>query len=121
LDAVTKILTKKSYINIVVNEYLNSFELSDDDKRFFTKIVYGTIDHLITIDKYLEGFCKKRPSAWILNLLRVSVYQLHWLNVPDYAVIDEAVTIAKIKDIKQANFVNAVWRNFLRTLRPDFS
>ena len=43
LEAVEKIIDKKAFSNIVVNEFLNRYELSAEDRALFTNIVYGTI------------------------------------------------------------------------------
>ena len=116
VDAIDKILTNDAYSNIVVNDTLKKFELSKEDKGLFTSLVYGTIQHLITIEYYLEPFIqKKKPKHYIYYLLCMSVYQLVFLEVEPYAVVNEAVSIARLKDMKIASFVNGVLRNFLRT------
>ncbi len=115
LEAIEKITTKHAFSNIVVNEYLNKFELSQEDRALFTNVVYGTIQNLITIEYYLEPFIKKKQKTWVKCLLLMSIYQLVYLDIPEYAVVNEAVNIANMKDRMIANFVNAVLRNFLRT------
>ncbi|MDD3171218.1 MAG: 16S rRNA (cytosine(967)-C(5))-methyltransferase RsmB [Bacilli bacterium] len=115
LEAIDKIINKKSFSNIVVNEFLNKFELSIEDKNLFTSLVYGTIQNLMTIDFYLEPYIvRKKPKPWVKHLLYMSIYQIIYLEIPDYAVVNEAVDIANIKDKSIGSFVNAVLRNFLR-------
>lgn len=114
IEAIEKIVDKKGYTNIVVNEYLRKFILSDQDKSFFTKLVYGTVENLLTIEFYLEPYLKKRQKPWVKYLLYISIYQLVYLKTPSYAVVDEAVNIANLKDRSIGGFVNAVLRNFLR-------
>lgn len=116
VEAVEKIIDKKGFSNIVVNEYLRKFVLSKEDKALFTNLVYGTVQNLITIEYYLDPFIgHKRQKPWVKYLLYISVYQLLYLRIPDYAVINEAVEIANLKDRAVGSFVNAVLRNFLRT------
>ncbi len=115
LEAIEKITHKKAFSNIVVNEFLNKFELSEEDKGLFTNLVYGTIQNLITIDFYLEPYIlRKKPKSWVKNLLYISVYQIVYLDIPKYAIVNESVDIANIKDKAIGSFVNAVLRNFLR-------
>lgn len=115
IEAIEKIIDKKGFTHIVVNEYLNKFELSMEDKSFFTKLTYGTVENLLTITYLLEPYVgTKRQKNWLKYLLYISVYQLVYLKTPDYAVINEAVNIANIKDRAVGGFVNAVLRNFLR-------
>jgi len=121
IEAIEKIVEKKGFTHIVVNEYLRKFILSDQDKSFFTKLVYGTVENLLTIEYYLEPFLKKRQKPWVKYLLYVSIYQLVYLKTPNYAVVDEAVSIANLKDRSIGGFVNAVLRNFLRNDLRDFS
>ena len=120
VEAIDKILEKNAFSNIVVKESLDKFELSDEDKALFTNLVYGTVQKYITLDYYLEPFIeKKKPKHFIHNLLLMSVYQLVYLDVPSYAIVDESVKIAKIKDLKLGTFVNGVLRNFLRSPLRD--
>ena len=66
LEALEKIIDKKAFSNIVVNEFLNKFELSLEDRALFTNIVYGTMQNLLTIDYYLEPYIshKKQKSSF---------------------------------------------------------
>ena len=115
LDAVMQIIEQDSYSNIVVNEYLNKFELLESDRSLFTNIVYGTIQNLITIQYYLQPYIEgKKLKKQIKYLLYISIYQLVYLNQKDYAVVNEAVSIAQSKDRFLGSFVNGVLRNFLR-------
>ncbi len=115
LEAVEKIIDKKAFANIVVNEYLNKFEFSQADKALFTNIVYGTIQNLLTIDYYLAPFYNaKKTKNWAKYLLYISAYQLVYLDIPEYAVVNEAVAIANVKDHYIGSFVNGVLRKFLR-------
>ncbi|MFA6662357.1 MAG: 16S rRNA (cytosine(967)-C(5))-methyltransferase RsmB, partial [Bacilli bacterium] len=47
-------------------------------------------------------------------LLLMSIYQIVFMDVSDYASVNESVNIANLLDKKVAGFVNAVLRNFLR-------
>lgn len=115
LEAIEKITNKKAFSNIVVNEFLNKFELSEEDKSLFTNLVYGTIQNMMTIDFYLEPYIiRKKPKSWVKNLLYLSIYQIVYLDIPEYAIVNESVDIANIKDKAIGSFVNAVLRNFLR-------
>lgn len=121
LDAIEKIINKNGFSNIVIDEYLRKFELSDEDRKLFTNLVKGTIEHFITLEFYLEPFIDmKKTKKYVKYLLCLSIYQLVYLNLPDYAVVNEAVNIAKSKDRGITNFVNGVLRNFLRSERRSF-
>ncbi|MDY2902447.1 MAG: 16S rRNA (cytosine(967)-C(5))-methyltransferase RsmB [Bacilli bacterium] len=120
LQAIEKILYKNGYANIIINEYLNKYELTDDERRLFTKLVIGTVEKKLTLAYYLEPFLKKKQKTSIYSLLLMSVYQLVYLNIPDYTVVNESVNIANTLDKMVGSFVNAVLRNFLRNELRSF-
>lgn len=121
LEAIEKILASKAYSNLAVSEYLTKYELSATDKALFSKIVYGTIQNLLTLEYYLDPYIgHKKQKPWVKYLLYLSVYQLYYLHIPEYAVVNEAVDIANVKDRAVGSFVNAVLHNVLRNERRSF-
>ena len=114
LQAIEKILYKGAYANIVINEYLNKYEFNDSDRRLFTRLVLGTVERKITLAYYLEPYLKKKQKPLINCLLLMSVYQLVYLNIPEYTVVNESVSLANSTDRMIGSFINAVLRNFLR-------
>jgi 16S rRNA (cytosine967-C5)-methyltransferase len=118
VDIISQVINKGSYSNIALSNELNKSSLSDKDKGLVTEIVYGTLKHKYTIDVILKSFIKKgfeTLDADILNILRVSVYQMKYLNkVPDYAIVNEAVNLSKKVSIGASKLVNGVLRNYIR-------
>ena len=109
----------ESFLNIALNEELKKSELKREDKDLCTTIVYGTIQNLLAIQYQLQLYIKgKRVKKKIKTLLYLSLYQLMYLDkIPEYAVINEAVNIAKKQGYQTSKFVNAVLRNFVRNER----
>ena len=109
----------ESFLNIALNEELKKSELKREDKDLCTTIVYGTIQNLLAIQYQLQPYIKgKRVKKKIKTLLYLSLYQLMYLDkIPEYAVINEAVNIAKKQGYQTSKFVNAVLRNFVRNDR----
>lgn len=109
----------ESFLNIALNEELKKSELKREDKDLCTTIVYGTIQNLLAIQYQLQPYIKgKRVKKKIKTLLYLSLYQLMYLDkIPEYAVINEAVNIAKKQGYQTSKFVNAVLRNFVRNER----
>lgn len=122
LRALDKVFSG-SYSNIVLNDYLNNYELSDSDRALLSEIVYGTIAKKLTLEFYLAPFIKGRMRQWQRNLLMLSVYQLVYLDrIPPYAVINEAVEITKTRGgLSASKVTNAILRNFEREPLRDFS
>lgn len=109
----------ESFLNIALNEELKKSELKREDKDLCTTIVYGTIQNLLAIQYQLQPYIKgKRVKKKIKTLLYLSLYQLMYLDkIPEYAIINEAVNIAKKQGYQTSRFVNAVLRNFVRNER----
>lgn len=116
LEVLLKYWNEQSYLNITLNEYLQNSDLSRNDKDLATRIVYGTIQNKIYLEYQLEPYIKdKKVKNRERLILLMSLYQLIFLDkIPSYAIIDEAVKLAKNKNLYAGKFVNAVLRNYLR-------
>lgn len=123
LDIVHRIEKDGGYSHLLINHYINTYKLSDKDIRLLTNVVYGTIQHRITLDFYLKPFLRKNQKIddWVASLLRLSVYQMAFLDrIPNHAIIYEAVEIAKGRGHRGiASFVNGVLRNIQRNGLPN--
>ena len=95
-DTIQDILNEGAYSNLRINEVLSENELNAMDKALFTEIVYGTVKRKYTLDFYLKPFVKTKIKPWVRQLLWMSIYQYVYLDkVPNHAIINEAVEIAK--------------------------
>ena len=113
LDALLKIEKEGAYSNLLLNQVLQSGAVKDVDKGLFTELMYGTIQYKATIDGILKQYIRiNQTQDWLLMLLRLSVYQIVFLDrVPDHAIVNEAVEIAKKRSKgKLGSFVNGVLR-----------
>lgn len=97
-------------------------QLSGIDRAFSENIVMGTIERDITLGYVLDGFINKKTDDDVIILLKTAVYQLLYMDrVPDNAVCDETVKIAKaVFGQKYVGFVNAVLRGICRTKTEVF-
>ncbi len=91
------------------------------DRSFNMEIVYGVLRYRYTLDWILNHFLEN-PSKlgdFTLNNLRIGVYQIFFMRVPDWAVVNESVEMEKEDSSRNAPnrkgpLVNAVLRNILR-------
>lgn len=122
VEALQKILNEGAYSNLIIHAILTSQkEYTSQEAGFLTELVYGTLQHKLTIEYYFEPLLEgKKLKPWLRTLLLVSGYQLIYLpNIPEHAILDEATKIAHQKGDRQAaKFVTAILRNFLRAPRP---
>jgi 16S rRNA (cytosine967-C5)-methyltransferase len=118
VQILKQVLCSKAYSNIILSMYLNRENLNAKDRGLVTEIVYGTLKYKYTIDNILAVFIKsnlEKMDADILNILRMSIYQLKYLDkIPEFAVVNEAVEISKKRSVKLSRLVNGVLRNYLR-------
>ncbi|WP_034550486.1 16S rRNA (cytosine(967)-C(5))-methyltransferase RsmB [Carnobacterium funditum] len=115
MSILEKIEKDNSYSNLLLNETIQKNNLSPADARLLTELVYGVLQHKLTLDYYLAPFLKENQKldVWVRNLLRLSIYQMIYLDkIPSHAILFEAVEVAKKKGhIGVSKFINGVLRN----------
>jgi 16S rRNA (cytosine967-C5)-methyltransferase len=118
LEILISIEKNQAYSNLLLNKVIEKYSFSSKDAGLLTEIVYGTIQRRDTLDYYLKPFIKNKNKLqlWVLILLRLSLYQMIYLDrVPAHAVIYEAVEIGKKRGHKGiASMVNGVLRTIQR-------
>ncbi|MBP2646348.1 MAG: rsmB, partial [Firmicutes bacterium] len=119
LDIIGEVVTEGAYANIALARKLTRQRLGDQDRRFVTELVYGTVKAGHTIDWILGHYCSRpltKIPAVIRNILRMGIYQVFFLSkVPVSAACNEAVELAKkYGHAGTVKFVNAVLRNAAR-------
>lgn len=123
MNALVKVANRQAYSNLLINQILNESQLSEKDGRLMTEIVYGTISRRLTLEYGLAPFIAKakKVEPWVYQLLLLSLYQLEYLDrVPEHAIVDEAVEIAKARgNIGASRFVNGVLRTIQREGVPQ--
>ena len=122
LDILIEVNEKDQYSHLVIRDVLNKYQyLEKQERAFLTRLAEGTIEHMLEMDFIINSFSKvkvKKMKPLIRNLLRMSVYQLKYMDsIPDAAVCNEAVKLAKKRGFGQLRgFVNGVLRNIAREL-----
>ena len=115
-----EVLEKNAYSNIALRKYLgNTTNFAARSNAFISELVYTTVRNLVQIDYVINHFSslhtdKMKPE--IRNVLRTAICQMRFLDrVPDFAVVNEAVELAKKQGYTQlAGFVNGILRNVAR-------
>ena len=122
LAVLEDVFVNQAYSNIALNKHLKGSQLSAPDKGLVTEIVYGTVARKLTLEWYLSHFIQDRDKLdnWLYILLLLSAYQLRYLDkIPNHAVVNEAVELAKARKKGSEKLVNAVLRRILREGWPD--
>ena len=118
-SVIMSIAKDGEYNNIALRRALKqNGAMSDKDKAFVTETVNGTLRNIFYIDYIINLFSTvktEKIKPWILAVLRVSVYQMIFMKVPERAAIDEGVELVKNKGFgKLTGYTNGVLRNISR-------
>ncbi|MFL5841034.1 MAG: 16S rRNA (cytosine(967)-C(5))-methyltransferase RsmB [Thermoleophilaceae bacterium] len=90
--------------------------LSGPDRAFAQQLAYGTVQRRMTLDHVITELSDRslqKIDPRLLDALRIGVYQLMFMSVPDHAAVAETVEIAK-RAGRGAGFANAVLRRAAR-------
>ena len=117
LKILYKIDKEGAYSNIALNENIkeNKKDLNARDIGLISELTYGVTTWRLTLDEIIKKYSKikiKKISPWILNILRIGIYQIIFLEkIPKSAAVNESVNLAKRYGHKSSsNFVNAILR-----------
>lgn len=120
LEMLLEVNEQGQYSHLMLRQVLEKYQYLDKKERaFLTRLFEGTVEKGITLDYVINCFSKtkvKKMKSLIRNLLRMSVYQLLYMDaVPDAAAINEAVKLARKRGFSGlSGFVNGVLRTVAR-------
>lgn len=119
LNILNEIYQQKAYANISLSRHFQKYEITEQDRRFITELVYGTVksgDTLLWILKKFVNRPLNKIEPTVINILRLGIYQIVFMDkVPASAACNEAVNLAKkFSNQGSAKFVNGVLRNLIR-------
>ncbi len=113
LNILYRIEYGEGYANIQIDKELKKSDLSNVDKALTSEIVYGVLTWKMTLDEIIMMYSSikiKKISPWILNILRMGIYQIVFLDkIPISAAVNESVKLAKKYGHEASSkFVNAI-------------
>jgi len=123
LKVINDIEEKGAYANIALAQEIKKWssegQLSEQDRRFITELVYGTVKTIATLDWMLSHYLSRplaKVAPAIRNILRLGMYQLFFLDkVPASAACNQSVELAKkFGHAGTVKFVNGVLRSASR-------
>lgn len=112
IACLNDILKKKGKPKQSLDQFAQT--LDRRDRAFVMEIVYGVLRHLYFLDRVIAMFVKDINPLRVntVNNLRIALYQMLFMRVPDFAVVHEAVEIEKKNG--KPSLVNAVLRGAIR-------
>ena len=106
---------KGAYSNIALNETFKTLNINSKEKAFITEIFYGVIRNKKFLDYIIEKNTKEIKKEWIRNLLRISIYQITFMDSDNKGIVWEATELAKKKyGVPISKFINGTLRSYLR-------
>lgn len=105
-----------AYTGAEIKKRFSNCDISQSDKSLATELVYGVVKNRTRLDYIVSKYSTqkiKKISVWIINILRMGIYQILFLDkIPVSAAVDESVKLAKRYGHQaSAGFVNGVLRN----------
>lgn len=119
-EIVIELLNKYEEENKSLDDLLNNLtNLNSQEYGFVKTLLYGTVRYKIRLDYIIKKLSKikfNKIHKSILNILRISLYQIIYMDhIPERAVVNEGVELAKKFGNKgSVGFVNGSLRNFIR-------
>ena len=120
LDLLLEVNENGQYSHLALRTVLEKYQyLEKTERAFITRVTEGPLERMIELDYIINGASKvkvKRMKPLIRNLLRMSVYQIFYMDsIPDSAVCNEAVKLAVKRGFGGLRgFVNGLLRNIAR-------
>ncbi|MEJ6468402.1 16S rRNA (cytosine(967)-C(5))-methyltransferase RsmB [Fusobacterium nucleatum] len=106
---------KGAYSNIALNETFKTLNINSKEKAFMTEIFYGVLRNKKFLDYIIEKNTKEIKKEWIRNLLRISIYQITFMDSDNKGVVWEGTELTKKKyGVAISKFINGTLRNYLR-------
>ncbi|WP_051063158.1 transcription antitermination factor NusB [Ilumatobacter nonamiensis] len=107
LDVLRRIENDGAYANLVLGPMLADSDLSEQDRKFATELVYGSTRMRRACDAIIDRYASQPPDEQTRSILRLGTYQLAFAGVPAHAAVSATVDLAPTKT---RGFVNAVLR-----------
>ncbi|WP_156923088.1 16S rRNA (cytosine(967)-C(5))-methyltransferase RsmB [Mesoplasma seiffertii] len=114
-EILKKVFTNKAFSNVLLNEVSNK-NIDEKFKNLIFAIVHGTITYKIYLDYLTSKLIDNRKTPIEIQvLLWMSIYQIKFLEaIPAYAIVNEAVQLARQVNPKFTGLVNACLQKVLR-------
>ncbi len=116
LEALRLISKRGAYADVALDRVLNSSQdISGQDRRLATEIVYGVTRRSRSLDALIDKFARQRSQQQQPDLrliLQIGIYQICFLDqVPSSAAVNTSVNLAKQNKLAGlAGLVNAILR-----------
>ncbi len=130
VEVLQQVARDDAFANLVLPKALRSEQAANPrfdfrDSAFVSELVYGTLRQRAYLDQVIAHF-STRPldqlDPAVLEVLRIGVYQLLFMRVPDHAAVSETVDVAReLTTDGPVRMVNAILRSVTRASTADIA
>lgn len=108
---LTRWRTSRQFADAILQNVIEQSGSVARDRAFVTELFYGVLRNLSLLDFWIGMLRSGSIDADSRDLLRLGIYQIFFLDIPDHAAVFETVSLAPPRG---RTFINAVLRNALR-------
>ncbi|MBW4664326.1 MAG: 16S rRNA (cytosine(967)-C(5))-methyltransferase [Chroococcus sp. CMT-3BRIN-NPC107] len=110
---------KGAYADVALERVLSKNNLSPNNRRLVTELVYGSVRQMRLLDTLIDQLASKKADKQpplLRTILHLGLYQLRYLShIPPSAAVNTTVELAKKNGLSGlTGFVNGVLRQYLR-------
>ena len=113
LDGIYRICYKNEKSTDIINEFAKEIK----DISYITKNIYGILENKLYLEYIIGKLSKiklKKLDKKVLLILEIGIYNIHFLDKKNYAIVNELVNLTKKVSFKSKSFVNAILRSYIR-------
>lgn len=113
-------MLEPEYFSSLAEEYgLYKMTLPDTQRDYLVRSVQGVLSHGPELDQYIEkyavGWTVSRISRMAKCLLRLSMFEMLYLQIPVGASVNEALELCKRYESEDAaSFINGILASFVK-------
>jgi 16S rRNA (cytosine967-C5)-methyltransferase len=110
-EVVSRVRDREGYAHETLDAALKRASLSQEDASLATRLAYGTLQTVGTLDEVLERYLSgKKVEPQVRDALRISAYELLFLHTPPRASVHQGVELVRAFRPQAAGLANAVLR-----------
>ena len=111
---ILEFISTNNQLKQIINKHIN--KLPNNDKKYIFECANGSIQNFLFIKKIIDDNSSlKQNSNQTVSMLTFSIYNLLFSKkMPNYAVINSAVELAKKIKLKNHSYINAILRKISR-------
>ncbi|MGI6045443.1 MAG: transcription antitermination factor NusB [Eggerthellaceae bacterium] len=116
-----QVRVRKAYAQNLLNASLSKTDLSSEDKAFAMRLILGVVSSSGTLDELIDSVLRspKDISDDVRDALRISTYEIIFLNKSPHAGVDQGVELVKHLAPRAGGLANFVLRR-VAEMKKDF-